>query len=84
MLLNGGALGGRTYLSADAMKLLSTPQTGDLPTGFFQNDTFGKHGANYGWGIGTCVLRTPHEGVPFHAFSRHVWARRRVGHAGVD
>ena len=64
MLLNGGALGGRTYLSADAMKLLSTPQTGDLPTGFFQNDSFGKHGANYGWGIGTCVLRTPHEGVP--------------------
>jgi CubicO group peptidase (beta-lactamase class C family) len=63
MLLNGGAIGGHTYLSADAMKFLSTPQTGNLPTGFFQNDTFGKHGANYGWGIGTCILRTPHEGV---------------------
>ena len=63
MLLAGGTLGGRRYLSADAMKFLSTPQTGDLPTGFFQNDTFGQRGKNYGWGIGTCVLRTPHEGV---------------------
>jgi CubicO group peptidase (beta-lactamase class C family) len=63
MLLNGGKLGGRRYLSAGAMKLLSTPQTGDLPTGFFQNNTFGNHGMNYGWGIGTCVLRKPHEGV---------------------
>ncbi|MBL9188671.1 MAG: beta-lactamase family protein [Opitutaceae bacterium] len=63
MLLNGGALDGRRYLSAAAMKLLSTPQTGDLPTGFFQNDTHGQRGANYGWGIGTCVLKTPHAGL---------------------
>ena len=39
------------------------PQTGNLPTGFFQNETYGNRGTNYGWGIGTCVLRTPHEGV---------------------
>ncbi len=63
LLLNGGRFHGRRYLSATAMKYLSTTQTGDLPTGFFQRDTFGRHGANYGWGIGTCVLRTPHEGV---------------------
>ena len=63
MLLNGGELDGRRYLSAPAMKFLSTPQTGDLPTGFFQNGASGRHGANYGWGIGTCVLRAPHEGV---------------------
>ena len=63
MLLAGGTLGGRCYLSADALKFLSTPQTGDLPTGFFQNATFGQRGKNYGWGIGTCVLRTPYEGV---------------------
>ena len=63
MLLAGGTLGGRRTLSADAMKFLSTPQTGDLPTGFFQNATFGQRGKNYGWGIGTCILRTPHEGV---------------------
>jgi CubicO group peptidase (beta-lactamase class C family) len=63
MLLNGGKLGGRRYLSGAAMKLLSTPQTGELPTGFFQSDSFGGHGLNYGWGIGTCVLRQPHEGV---------------------
>ena len=63
MLLGGGAREGRRYLSADAMKFLTTPQTGDLPTGFFQNDTFGQHGANYGWGIGTCILRKPHDGV---------------------
>ncbi len=64
MLLNGGTFHGRRYLSSAAMKFLTTPQTGDLPTGFFQNDTFGRHGTNYGWGIATCVLRAPHEGVP--------------------
>ncbi|HWQ90424.1 MAG TPA: serine hydrolase domain-containing protein, partial [Clostridia bacterium] len=63
MLLNGGKLGGRRYLSARTMQLLSTPQTGELPTGFFQSETFGHHGSNYGWGIGTCVLRAPHAGV---------------------
>ena len=63
MLLNGGTLDSRRYLSDAALKLLSTPQTGDLPTGFFQNETYGNRGTNYGWGIGTCVLRTPHDGV---------------------
>ena len=63
MLLNGGRMGGRRYLTPAAMKFLSTPQTGELPTGFFQNDTYGQHGKDYGWGIGTCVLRQPHEGV---------------------
>jgi CubicO group peptidase (beta-lactamase class C family) len=63
MLLGGGTYGGHQYLSAEAMKYLSTPQTGDLPVGFFQNDTFGQHGKDYGWGIGTCILRRPHEGV---------------------
>ena len=64
MLLNGGSLDGKRYLSAAALKFLATPQTGDMPTGFFQNNTYGNRGTNYGWGIGTCVLRTPHEGVP--------------------
>ena len=63
MLLNGGTFEGHRYLSAAAMKFLNTPQTGDLPTGFFQSDNFGNRGMNYGWGLGTCVLRTPHEGV---------------------
>jgi CubicO group peptidase (beta-lactamase class C family) len=63
MLLAGGSLDDRKYLSADALKFLTTPQTGELPTGFFQNDTFGQHGTKYGWGLGTCILRTPHDGV---------------------
>jgi CubicO group peptidase (beta-lactamase class C family) len=63
MLLGGGSLGGHQYLSAAAMKYLMTPQTGDLPTGFFQNDTFGHYGTNYGWGIGVCILRQPHPGL---------------------
>jgi CubicO group peptidase (beta-lactamase class C family) len=63
MLLNGGTLDGKRYLSGDALELLATPQTGDMPTGFFQNATYGNRGTNYGWGIGTCVLRTPHDGV---------------------
>jgi CubicO group peptidase (beta-lactamase class C family) len=63
MLLNGGTLDGRRYLSADAMTLLMRPQTGDLPTGFFQSDQWGNRGANYGWGIATSILKTPHDGV---------------------
>ena len=64
MLLGGGTRDGVRILSADAMKFLSTPQTPDaMPVGFFQNDIFGQHGKKYGWGIGTSILRTPHEGV---------------------
>ena len=64
MLLGGGTRDGVRILSAEAMKFLSTPQTPDaMPVGFFQNNTFGQHGKKYGWGIGTSILRTPHEGV---------------------
>jgi len=64
MLLNGGTLDGRKYLSNAAMTFLTTPQTAaSMPTGFLQADTYGNRGANYGWGIATCILRTPHEGV---------------------
>jgi CubicO group peptidase (beta-lactamase class C family) len=63
MLLNNGTFEGRRYVSSSAMKLMITPQTGDLPTGFFQSETFGNQGRNYAWGLGTCVLRTPHDGV---------------------
>ena len=63
MLLAGGSLGGKRYLSSKAMKFLETVQTGELPAGFFQSPTFGGYGTNYGWGIGTCILRAPHPGV---------------------
>jgi CubicO group peptidase (beta-lactamase class C family) len=63
MLLNGGTFEGRRYLSPAAMKVLTTPQTGSLPTGFFQSDPERNWGANYGWGIATCILRAPHDGV---------------------
>jgi CubicO group peptidase (beta-lactamase class C family) len=63
MLLNGGTLDGRRYLSDRAMTFLTTPQTADLPTGFFQTETYGNRGANYSWGIATCILRAPHDGV---------------------
>ena len=63
MLLAGGRLGRKRYLSPEAMKLLTTVQTGNLPTGFFQSPEYGSHGTNYGWGIGTCILREPHPGV---------------------
>jgi CubicO group peptidase (beta-lactamase class C family) len=63
MLLDGGTVDGKRYLSADAMKFINTSQTGDIPTGFFQSDNFGNHGKNYGWGLGTCVLKEPHDGV---------------------
>ena len=63
MLLGGGVFEGRRLLSPAAIKLMTTIQTGNLPTGFFQSAATGGHGANYGWGLGTCILRTPHEGV---------------------
>jgi CubicO group peptidase (beta-lactamase class C family) len=63
MLLGGGVRDGKRFLSPAAMKLLTTIQTGDLPTGFFQSSEYGNYGKNYGWGIGTCILRTPHPGV---------------------
>ncbi len=63
MLLGGGSFGDHRYLSVEAMKFLATPQTGELPTGFFQSNTYGNRGTNYGWGLGTCILRTPHDGV---------------------
>ena len=64
MLLNGGSLDGRRYLSPAAMTFLTTPQTpAAMPTGFFQSDQWGNRGANYGWGIATSILKTPHDGV---------------------
>ncbi len=64
MLLNRGTFGGKRLLSEKAVGILSTANTDPLPTGFFQNDTYGQRGMNYGWGIGTCILKTPHDGVP--------------------
>ncbi len=64
MLLGGGVLEGKRYLSAESRWNCSPPsRPAILPCGFFQSAEFGNHGANYGWGIGTCILRTPHEGV---------------------
>jgi len=63
MLLNRGMLAGRRYLSPAAMTFLTVPQTNDLPTGFFQNPTYGQRGADYAWGIATCILKNPHPGV---------------------
>jgi CubicO group peptidase (beta-lactamase class C family) len=77
MLLNGGTLDGRRYLGSESLKFLNTSQTGALPTGFFQNETFGKRGANYGWGIGTCVLKVPHDGVA------EVLSAGTFGHGGA-
>lgn len=50
MLLNGGELDGKRYLSAEAVRLMSTVQTGDLATGFTPGN---------GWGIGCCVVQEP-------------------------
>jgi CubicO group peptidase (beta-lactamase class C family) len=61
------------------MAYLTQPQTGELPTGFFQSDTYGQYGANYGWGIGTCILKRPHPGLAADALARHLRSRRRLG-----
>jgi len=63
MLVGGGKFNGKRLLSPAAMKWLTTVQTGNLQTGFLQTPEYGSHGTNYGWGLGTCILRAPHEGV---------------------
>jgi CubicO group peptidase (beta-lactamase class C family) len=50
MLLNGGVLDGRRYLTGDSVLQMSTIQTGDLVTGFTPGN---------GWGLGVCVVRQP-------------------------
>ena len=62
LLLGQGTVGSQRLLSQAAVKSLASIHTGEIPTGFFQTEQWGKRGANYGWGVGTCILRTPHPG----------------------
>jgi CubicO group peptidase (beta-lactamase class C family) len=50
MILNGGELDGRRYLSRESVKKMTTVQTDDLKTGFTNGN---------GWGLGWCVIRNP-------------------------
>jgi CubicO group peptidase (beta-lactamase class C family) len=63
MLLNGGTLKGKRYLSPAAFQELTTVHTGDLKAGFLQTEEYGSRGMNYGWGIGVGILKAPHPGV---------------------
>jgi CubicO group peptidase (beta-lactamase class C family) len=77
MLLNGGELDGKRVLSVEAVRELASVKTGELPCGFFQKEVFGNRGGNYGWGLGVCVLREPHEGVA------EVLSAGSFGHGGA-
>jgi CubicO group peptidase (beta-lactamase class C family) len=50
MILRGGELDGKRYLSEMAVKQMTTVQSGDLQTGFTPGN---------GWGLGWCVIREP-------------------------
>jgi CubicO group peptidase (beta-lactamase class C family) len=50
MVLNGGELEGRRLLSAEAVRQMTTVQSGDVKTGFT---------AGCAWGLGWCILREP-------------------------
>jgi CubicO group peptidase (beta-lactamase class C family) len=50
MLLNGGALDGRRYLTAESVHMMSTVNTGDMVTGFTPGN---------GWGLGVGIVRQP-------------------------
>lgn len=50
MILNGGTLNRRKYLSPAAVAKMTEIQTGDLATGFTPGN---------GWGLGWCVVRAP-------------------------
>jgi CubicO group peptidase (beta-lactamase class C family) len=53
MILAGGELDGRRIVSADAVRQMTTVQTGGLKTGFTPGNA---------WGLGWCIVRQP-EGV---------------------
>jgi CubicO group peptidase (beta-lactamase class C family) len=67
MLLNGGVLDGRRYLTAESVRLMSTIQTGDLVTGFTPGNA---------WGLGVCIVRQP-QGVT------EMLSPGTFGHGGV-
>jgi CubicO group peptidase (beta-lactamase class C family) len=67
MLLNGGVLDGRRYLTAESVRLMSTIQTGDLVTGFTPGNA---------WGLGVCIVRQP-QGVT------EMLSPGSFGHGGV-
>ena len=50
MVLNHGESNGRRIVSADAVRQMTTVQTGDITTGFTPGN---------GWGLGWCVVREP-------------------------
>jgi CubicO group peptidase (beta-lactamase class C family) len=50
MMLHGGELDGQRILSADAVKQMTTVQTGDIKTGFTDG---------MGWGLGWQIVRQP-------------------------
>lgn len=50
MIINGGTLDGHRCLSSEAVKQMTSIQTGDLHTGFTPGN---------GWGLGWCVIREP-------------------------
>jgi CubicO group peptidase (beta-lactamase class C family) len=50
MILRGGELDGKRYLSEKSVQQMTTVQSGDLVTGFTPGN---------GWGLGWCVVREP-------------------------
>jgi CubicO group peptidase (beta-lactamase class C family) len=50
MILNDGSLEGKQYLKPESVKLMTTLQTAEVPTGFTPGN---------GWGLGWCVIRKP-------------------------
>jgi CubicO group peptidase (beta-lactamase class C family) len=67
MLLSGGMVDGRRYLTAESVRMMSTVQTGDLVTGFTPGN---------GWGLGVCIVRQP-QGVT------EMLSPGTFGHGGV-
>jgi len=59
MLLDGGTLDGKRYLSDEAYRALTTVGTGDLPTGYTKT----KLNHVLGWGLGVAVVQHPEGGV---------------------
>lgn len=50
MILNGGKVREKRYISEESFRLMTTLQTGEIKTGFTPGN---------GWGLGWCVVRQP-------------------------
>jgi CubicO group peptidase (beta-lactamase class C family) len=83
MMLNGGALNGRRYLSPYSVEVMTMPHTGDLKAGHLPGTAFGLTWEVMRDPIGTVLLLSPGTFGHGGAFGTHGWIDRKKELVGV-